>query len=88
MPCVLTIGLVGAGLLYGYTPSNQRAGLGVLGLHTNLSLAQGFFLEFTATFIFILVIMSTTDPRKTNPGFLPPLAIGLAIFLGHLMLVS
>jgi aquaporin Z len=47
------------------------------------SMASGFVIEVVLTFIFLLVIMGSTDSRA--PAGFAPLAIGLALVLIHLI---
>ena len=47
------------------------------------SLTAGFVTELTMTFMFLMIILGTTDPRAPN-GF-APIAIGLALTLIHLI---
>lgn len=51
--------------------------------------AQGFFFEFFGTLFLVLTVLATTNSKRGFAGsYLQPLAIGLAIFVAHLVLIK
>ena len=81
-------GILGAALLYGLTPANNRGSLGVTAPASNLSAGQAFGMEFVLTFLLILTIFAVTDSDRQHRGYEIPLAIGIAVFICHMVGVS
>jgi len=77
-------GIVGAGILYGITPEENRYGMGVSKMNEHLTEAQGFGVEVLCTFMLVLTIFGTTDSRRTDVKGSISLAIGLAAVCTHL----
>src|SRR5581483_11661032 len=85
-------GILGAGVLYliasgqpgGYDLAKGLAANGY-GDHSpgSYSLAAGFLVEVVMTFMFLLIILGSTDWRA--PAGLAPIAIGLGLTLIHLV---
>lgn len=74
------------------TPSAEGIADGMMGLGTNgVANAGGvwgaFLVEVIATFIFVLVVLGTTD-SKLGAGNLAGLAIGLTLILIHLVCIN
>jgi len=86
-------GVVGAAFLMSVHPTNLIFGLGCHGLNSNLTPAQGFFIEIILTFIFIFVVFATAISPfvgkvaplagQTGPGKLTPFAVGMTILILH-----
>ena len=75
-----------------YTPSAEGIAEGMVGLGTNgVANAGGvggaFLVEVIATFLFVLVVLGTTD-EKLGAGNLAGLAIGLTLILVHLVCIN
>lgn len=80
-------GFLGATILYGLTLYNT--GLEGMGANTcaeGVSLMGGFLVETVFTFVFVLVVLGTTDSDK-GAGNFAGLAIGLALVLVHLVCI-
>nr|BAK53383.1 aquaporin-1b [Anguilla japonica] len=71
-----------SGIMYGVRP-NTTDSLGVNKLN-GVAVAQGFGIEFLATFQLVLCFIATTDKRRSDVTGSAPLAIGLSVGLGHL----
>lgn len=74
------------------TPSAEGIAEGMVGLGTNgVANAGGvggaFLVEVIATFLFVLVVLGTTD-EKLGAGNLAGLAIGLTLILVHLVCIN
>lgn len=57
-------------------------------LQLNVSLGQGFIIEFLATLQLVLCVIAVTDSRRRDVTGSAPLAIGLSVGLGHFAAVS
>ena len=69
----------GAGVLFGLTPEDDRGTLGVTRVSPKISLAQGFGVEFLATFVLVLAIFASYDRQREDHGGSRALTIGLVI---------
>merc|ERR1719175_116018 len=88
--------VLGAGILWSFT-TNEGSGVALRGssglggtmLHENLSLVQGFVIEFIISLILVLVVFGAAADEEASKTVLgsPPLAIGLAITACHLFAV-
>ena len=79
--------VTGAGILYGLTPQEAHADLGVTKLHKNMGLGQAFGVEFMITFLLVFTVFANLEPKRIDMGS-RSLAIGLAVVMGHLFAVS
>ncbi|EDW90917.1 aquaporin AQPAn.G [Drosophila yakuba] len=59
-------------------------GLGHTSLATNISELQGLGIEFFLGLLLVLVVFGACDPHKPDSRYTAPLAIGMAVTLGHL----
>ena len=75
--------VIGAGILFALTPTG---GLGQNMCQEGISAGTGFIAELVFTFIFVLVVLGTTDSEK-GAGNLAGLAIGLTLVLVHLVCI-
>lgn len=79
-----TIGaIIGAAILFALAPGS---GLGANGLQEGISPCTGFIAELVFTFVFVLVVLGTTDSEK-GAGNFAGLAIGLSLILVHLVCI-
>ncbi|KAM6989783.1 aquaporin FA-CHIP-like [Tautogolabrus adspersus] len=62
--------------------------LGVNALSSNVSVGQGFIIEFLATLQLVLCVIAVTDKRRKDLTGSAPLAIGLSVGLGHFAAIS
>lgn len=79
--------VIGAALLLAIQPVENNIAdkiPGITKLATGLSPAQGFLIEFVITFVLVLVVYSAAADDGNEVKGSPPLAIGLAITIGHL----
>jgi len=94
VPYIITqvvAGIAGAGVLYiiasGKTGFDATAGFASNGFGTHspggYALAACLVAEIVLTFVFLMVILGSTDPRATTAA--APVAIGLALTLIHLI---
>ncbi|KAK1797405.1 hypothetical protein P4O66_008776, partial [Electrophorus voltai] len=79
--------VLASGIVYGIRLENSNA-LGVNKINNGLTAAQGFGIEFLATFQLVLCVLATTDSRRKDVTGSAPLAIGLSVALGHLAAIS
>jgi len=82
MQCIGAI--LGSAILKGILPDPMDDGLGANGLATNVTAGKGFGLEVIMTFLLMFTVMAMIDPGRVSNGF-APLAIGLSIFIAHLI---
>ncbi|XP_062977527.1 aquaporin-2-like [Elgaria multicarinata webbii] len=81
----LTGAVVGAALLYEFSPSEVHGSLGVNGLQNGTSAGQAVAIELFLTLQLVLCVSASTDSRRTdNVGF-PALSIGLSVTARHLL---
>merc|ERR1711953_148348 len=86
-------GLIGAGLLKAFlgelvppvTDNGTKGGVGVTVLNPNISVGQGFGIEFFITFVLVLVVFASAADDNNSPSVKgsAPLAIGLSITTCH-----
>uniref|UniRef100_UPI0037E94891 aquaporin FA-CHIP-like n=1 Tax=Semicossyphus pulcher TaxID=241346 RepID=UPI0037E94891 len=62
--------------------------LGLNALSFNVSVGQGFAIEFLATLQLVLCVIAVTDARRGDVKGSAPLAIGLSVGLGHFAAIS
>ena len=74
---------IGAGILYALAP---ESGLGANSIQTGISTTAAVVAEVVFTFVFVLVVLGTTDEKK-GAGNLAGLAIGLTLALVHLVCI-
>lgn len=74
---------IGAGILYALAP---ESGLGANSIQTGISTTAAVVAEVVFTFVFVLVVLGTTDEKK-GAGNLAGLAIGLTLVLVHLVCI-
>ncbi|XP_030374470.1 aquaporin isoform X2 [Scaptodrosophila lebanonensis] len=59
-------------------------GLGHTSLASNITELQGLGIEFFLGLVLVLTVFGACDPNKPDSRFTAPLAIGMAVALGHL----
>jgi Glycerol uptake facilitator and related permeases (Major Intrinsic Protein Family) len=69
------------------TAPDLTGGLGTNGVANAGGVGGALLVEFIATFIFVLVVLGTTDAKK-GAGNLAGLAIGLTLILVHLVCIN
>ena len=74
---------IGAGILMVLAP---ESGLGANAVQSGISVSGAVIAELVFTFIFVLVVLGTTDAEK-GAGNLAGLAIGLTLVLVHLVCI-
>lgn len=57
-------------------------------MQLNVTVGQGFVIEFLATLQLVLCVIAVTDKRRSDVKGSAPLAIGLSVGLGHFAAVS
>ena len=78
---------IGSAILYLLTSNSDGvAGTGFNAIQDGVSECAGFVAEVVFTFIFVLVVLGTTDSEK-GAGKLAGLAIGLTLVLVHLVCI-
>ncbi len=80
---------IGSAILFALVSSGGHAGpteTGANGWSGNITMAQAFIAEAVFTFIFVLVVLGTTDAKK-GAGSFAGLAIGLSLFLVHIVCI-
>lgn len=76
-------GFLGSVLLWGLTSNSGLSGTGANVCQEGVSIAGGLLAEILFTFVFVLVVLGTTDAKK-GAGNFAGLAIGLSLVLVHL----
>ena len=74
---------IGAGILAGLVGCESGLGANALQAGNNITVCQGLLAEIVFTFVFVLVVLGTTDEKK-GAGNFAGLAIGLSLVLVHL----
>ena len=74
---------IGAGILMALAP---ESGLGANSVQQGISVCVAVTAEVVFTFVFVLVVLGTTDEKK-GAGNLAGLAIGLSLVLVHLVCI-
>ena len=80
---------IGSAILFALTSSSDvvaTTATGANGLQAGVSVCGGLIAEIVFTFIFVLVVLGTTDSEK-GAGNLAGLAIGLTLVLVHLVCI-
>ncbi len=80
--------LVGSAILYALVSTGAHEGPTATGANgfEQGEMMQAFIAELVFTFIFVLVVLGSTDPRK-GAGTLAGLAIGLTLVLVHIVCI-
>ena len=79
-----TIGaVIGSAILWALTTNAGLSGTGANACQQGVSLTGGLLAEIVFTFVFVLVVLGTTDSKK-GAGNFAGLAIGLSLVLIHL----
>lgn len=74
---------IGSAILWALTSNSGLAGTGANACQAGVSITGGLLAEIFFTFVFVLVVLGTTDAKK-GAGNLTGLAIGLSLILVHL----
>merc|ERR1712080_347347 len=80
-------GIVGAAILYGLIPFPHKGSLGATGLHPDISLTQAFGIEFMASLLVVLAVLSNLDPKRKDAGS-RSISIGCAYSVATLFSVA
>ena len=68
--------------------ADQTGGLGTNGVSDNYSQGEAFFGEIIMTFVLMYVVLETAcNPKNAGNIVLAPVAIGFAVYLGHVVLI-
>ncbi len=81
--------IIGSAILYALVSTGGHNGptcTGSNGWSGDVTMAQAFIAEAVFTFIFVLVVLGSTDPKK-GCGNLAGLAIGLTLVLVHIVCI-
>ena len=79
--------IIGAGLLHGVTPGENRGGLGITAPAPIVHSQQAFGVEFLITFVLVLTVFATCDNKRTDLAGSGPLTIGLSVTVCHMFAV-
>lgn len=75
--------ILGSAILWLLTSNSGLTGTGANSCQEGISVLGGLLAEIVFTFVFVLVVLGTTDPEK-GAGKFAGLAIGLSLILVHL----
>lgn len=75
--------ILGSAILWLLTSNSGLIGTGANSCQEGVSVLGGLLAEIVFTFVFVLVVLGTTDPEK-GAGKFAGLAIGLSLILVHL----
>lgn len=78
---------IGSAILYALTANSGLEGTGANTCQAGVSTIGGLIAEIVFTFIFVLVVLGTTDSKK-GAGNFAGLAIGLSLVLVHLVCIA
>lgn len=79
--------VIGSAILFALTStSTEIAGTGANAIQAGATVTSGLIAEIVFTFVFVLVVLGTTDEKK-GAGNLAGLAIGLTLVLVHLVCI-
>lgn len=80
--------IIGSALLYALASTGDTAGVTMTGANSfgEGEMFQAFLAEMIFTFIFVLVVLGATDPKR-GAGNLAGLAIGLTLVLVHIVCI-
>jgi aquaporin-4 len=78
--------ILGAALLRGVTPAENRGSFGMTS--PSISSQQAFGVEFLITFVLVLTVFASCDSKRTDLSGSGPLAIGLSVTVCHLFAVT
>lgn len=80
--------IIGSALLYALASTGDTAGVTMTGANSfgEDEMFQAFLAEMIFTFIFVLVVLGATDPKR-GAGNLAGLAIGLTLVLVHIVCI-
>mmetsp|Transcript_11676 Transcript_11676/g.22153 ORF Transcript_11676/g.22153 Transcript_11676/m.22153 type:complete len:276 (+) Transcript_11676:124-951(+) len=81
----MTGGVLGALVLYGALPEDNKGCLGANTVANGFSVASALFLEIVTTGILVLTVMSTVDVSNSSTKEIGLLPIGMAVFVCHLI---
>ncbi|XP_037132417.1 aquaporin-4 [Syngnathus acus] len=77
--------VAGGGIVRLFSPSYFRENLGVTGLGKDVSGPIGLLVELVLTFQLVFTIFASCDPKQTDLGGSPAVAIGTSVTIGHLV---
>nr|BDI24353.1 aquaporin-1 [Peronia verruculata] len=80
-------GIIGAGILYGLTPTDVQGSLGANAVTDKVTSAQGFGVELLITFVYVMAVFASQDEKRSDLNGSSPLTIGLAVVVCHLFAV-
>ncbi|XP_018330035.1 aquaporin AQPAn.G isoform X2 [Agrilus planipennis] len=81
--------LAGSAILFGLTPNRIHSnGLGVNIVSPSITAEQAFGVEFMLGFVLVLTVFGVCDTNRFESKAIGPLAIGMAVCLGHLIAVD
>jgi glycerol uptake facilitator-like aquaporin len=67
--------------------SDLTGGLGSNGVGSGFSNSQALLGEIVMTFVLMYVVLETAVSKTNNKGDFAPIAIGFAVYLGHVVLI-
>ncbi|XP_074645966.1 aquaporin-5-like [Tubulanus polymorphus] len=76
--------IVGVQILKAMTPAAVGGAWGTNSLNSQISIATGLFYEVILTFLLVTTVFAACDNQRTDLKGSAPLAIGIAVFIGHL----
>ena len=81
--------IVGAALLFAaVTPKIQNGGFGCNGFPEEIYAGQAILIEAIITFVLVFTVFATCDDQRKDLKGSGPLAIGIAVLIAHLAVVS
>ncbi|XP_063813125.1 aquaporin-5-like [Pseudophryne corroboree] len=84
--CAQLLGaVIGAGLLYEFTPAEFHGSFGVNMPSNNATEGQAVTVEIILTLQLVLCVYACTDNRRDDNVGSPSISIGLSVVLGHLV---
>uniref|UniRef100_A0A0B7ASU0 Aquaporin n=1 Tax=Arion vulgaris TaxID=1028688 RepID=A0A0B7ASU0_9EUPU len=80
--------VVGAGILFGLTPSAYHENLGMTTVNREINLGQAIGVEMFITFVLVFTVFASCDSKRRDLNGSTPLSIGFAVTMCHLWAIN
>lgn len=80
--------IIGVAILKGVSPNAMNDNMACTLISDKISVGQGFAIEMIITFVLVMTVFAACDGARQDLKGSAALAIGIAVFVGHLFAVS